>query len=333
MKKFSLALLAAFAIGRGAVAEDDWFAVNNPNDPNATVANTSLVDAIAETPMPNACSCNLCEQDTAWFSQFRSDHEFDDFISPVTNPVWFEDPRSLTQVRGLFINQQFPKGSALGRGDVQVYGLQAWLALSDRLSIVAPKDGYVSLQPEGSPHRDGWADIATGFKYVLVRDPCNQFLVSTGVIYEWTNGSSSVFQGNGNGVWNFFLSTAKGWGNTHFMGTAGWHLPNDGSAESQSIFLSLHLDQKLTDKFYALVEMNGIQYVDNGKALPVSFEGGDIINLGATQVSGNTVVTTAVGGAYKFSESLIFSAAWEFPISNREDLLSDRVTATVTLRY
>ena len=30
---------------------------------------------------------------------FQSDHAFDGFISPVTNPFYFEDPRSLTELR------------------------------------------------------------------------------------------------------------------------------------------------------------------------------------------------------------------------------------------
>lgn len=329
MKQFSLALFALVAVARAACASENWYEPNTAEF--APSAASSIVETMAQ--QDPQCSHHSWSDDESWFTQFRSDHEFDEFISPVTNPVWFEDPRSLTQLRGVFISQQFPNDSILGRGDVQVYGLQAWLALNERFSIVAPKDGYVTLQPEGAPHQDGWADIATGFKYVVVRDPCAQFLLSTGLIYEWSNGSSDVFQGNGDGVFNFFLSTAKGWGNTHFMSTAGWHLPADRSAESESLFLSLHLDQKLTEKFYGLVEMNAIQYVRSGKVLPVGFEGGDLINLGATNVAGNSTVTAAIGGAYKFSESLIFSGAWEFPISNREDLLSDRVTATLTLRY
>ena len=42
---------------------------------------------------------------------FQSDHCFDSFISPVTNPFLFEDPRSLTEVRPIFMIQgarQFP---------------------------------------------------------------------------------------------------------------------------------------------------------------------------------------------------------------------------------
>lgn len=327
MKRFSFALLATFALARGTAAQDNWIDISSSD-----ASESSIVNSLAEVPQGQGHCWN--NDESHWLEMFRSDHEFDDFISPVTNPVWFEDPRSLTQVRGVFINQRFDKVPAVGTGDVQVYGLQAWLALNERFSIIAPKDGWVELQSNGAfGNQHGWADIATGFKYVVVRDPCAQFLLSTGVVYEWSNGTSSVFQGNGDGTFNFFVSTAKGWGNTHFMGTAGWHLPVDGAAESESVFLSLHLDQKLTDKVYALVEMNAIQYVDDGQVLPVNFEGGDLINLGSTGVSGQSVITTAVGGAYKFSESLILSAAWEFPITEREDLLDNRVTATLTWRY
>ena len=48
--------------------------------------------------------CCLGHCDT-WF---KSDHVFDGFISPVTNPFLFEDPRSLTEVRPIFM---YPAGA------------------------------------------------------------------------------------------------------------------------------------------------------------------------------------------------------------------------------
>ena len=59
--------------------------------------------------------------DSHFSPMFMSDHEFDDFISPVSNPIWFEDPRSLTELRMLFINQMIPESSVLGGGDFQIY--------------------------------------------------------------------------------------------------------------------------------------------------------------------------------------------------------------------
>ena len=306
---------------------------------------TFCVDALAQQPAATessasrllaepAADLNLCVPDPwEWLQRFRGDHEFDDFISPVTNPVWFEDPRAMTQLRGMFISQQIPQSSPLAGGDFQVYGLQAWLALSDRFALVAPKDGFITLQADGQPHQDGWADIATGFKYVFLRDPCNRFLLTGGLIYEWAQGSRDVFQGNGDGVWNFFVSTGKGIGCGHFLGTFGWHLPNNGAQESESIFYSLHLDYELWHGFYPLWELNGIHYTQSGNRLPFSVEGGDLVNLGSSNVAGNDFVSMAVGMAKVFSPHCSLGAAWEFPVTGREDLFDNRVTVTLTWRY
>ncbi|MFP6765761.1 MAG: hypothetical protein VB858_19175, partial [Planctomycetaceae bacterium] len=85
----------------------------------------------------------------------KSDRAFDRFIEPVTNPVFFEDPRSRTRLRFLFINQLIPEGSLLRGGDLQVYGLEAAIALTDRLSFIAQKDGYIELQSDLLPKTEG----------------------------------------------------------------------------------------------------------------------------------------------------------------------------------
>jgi hypothetical protein len=269
------------------------------------------------------CGCGL----------ITSDHEFDRFIEPVSNPVYFEDPRSRTRLRFLFINQMIPESSILGGGDFQVYGLEATIALSNRLSIIAQKDGYISLQADGLDNDDGWADLATGLKYVLIRDVCNQFILSGGAVYEWSNGSSRVFQGNGDGNWSFFLTGGKEFGNFHFITTAGWRIPVDGAQESESIYHSHHLDYALTEKLYALVEYNGILYTESGSRLAVNVEGGDLINLGASNVAGNYFASMAFGSTYKFNKHLECAAAYEIPITGREDLMDNRITSTISLIY
>lgn len=298
--------------------------------------------ALSESGCSDWCGegCDACGESCGggWLSglTLKSDRCFDGFIEPVSNPVFFEDPRSRTRLRFLFINQQIPNGSPIGGGDFQVYAAQATIALSDRLSIIAQKDGFITLQADGLPHGDGWGDLGTGLKYVLIRDPQQQFLLSAGFMFEWSNGSSEVFQGNGDGVWNFFLTTGKAFGEcdqNHFIGTFGWHAPQDPSAESESIFYSLHLDRHVGKGFYGLLELNGIQYVNDGDRLPLSVEGGDLINLGSTDVSGNTFVSLAVGATQKINENLQVGGAWEFPITGRQDLMDNRVTATISLIY
>ena len=269
------------------------------------------------------CGCGL----------ITSDHEFDGFIEPVSNPVFFEDPRSRTRLRFLFINQMITESSILGGGDFQVYGLEATIALSNRLSIIAQKDGIISLQADALPNEDGWADIATGLKYVLVRDVCNQFILSAGAVYEWSNGSSRVFQGNGDGNWSLFLTGGKEFGNFHFITAMGWRIPVDGAQESESLYHSHHLDYALTEKLYALVEYNGILYTESGSRLAVNVEGGDLINLGAADVAGNYFASMAFGSTYKFNKHLECAAAYEIPITGRRDLMDNRITSTISLIY
>lgn len=89
-----------------------------------------------------------------------------DFISPMTNPVFFEDPRTLTEARAIFIHHQIP--AALGGQSVDLIALQLRAALTERLSIIATKDGFIFSD---SPLlNDGWADVAAGLKYQLISD-------------------------------------------------------------------------------------------------------------------------------------------------------------------
>lgn len=349
-------LIAGVHAERTAAAEydrayvDDFPATSAPSGENAGAGHQfppPLTSGACSESMMSTGRCGGCGCD-AWGCQdcgcccgcrnlFESDHAFDSFVEPVTNPVFFEDPRSRTRLRFLFINQMIDEDSILQGGDYQLYAAQLTVALNERWSIIAQKDGFISLQADGIPNEEGWADLATGLKYVLVRDPQNQFLLSGGCMLEWSNGSREVFQGNGDGVWNFFLTAGKELapcGDAHFVGTVGWHLPMHGGQESESWFYSVHLDRRVVGGLYALWELTGTQYVDSGRRLSgVTMEGGDLINLGAGNVTGNNLATTAFGATYKFSPQLEAAAAYEFPISNREDLMDNRTTVTLSLIY
>lgn len=282
------------------------------------------------------CDCNACTlcDRIPLLNKFPSDRCFDDFVMPVSNPVWSIDPRSLTYVRGIFINQMIDAQTpVLGAGDLQVYALQLGIAINDRLSIIVVKDGYNTLQTRGVGNRTGWSDIGLGLKYVLIRDVENQFLLSGGLIYEATNGSSRVFQGNGDGVWTPYVSIGKQIGSGHLIASSGYHVPGDTAEESQSIYYSIHYDHPVTSKLSAVAELNGIVYTKSGQALPLNIEGGDWINLGSSSVAGNNVVTTAIGANYRLNSCLSLAGVWEFPISNRKDLLGSRTTATLTLQF
>lgn len=260
----------------------------------------------------------------------RSDHCFDDFISPMTNPVFFEDPRNLTEARFIFIHHNLP--DALLGNSVNVYAMQFRLALTERLSLIATKDGFIDTQ---SPILDsGYADLAAGLKYNLYRDTNNGRLLSTGFTYEIPMGSNRSLQGNGSGEWNFFVTGGTRLGQkAHWISATGIRVPNDDNAENQVAYWSNHWDRQIGDRpIYAFTEVNWYHYMSSGTAFgPV--EGGDLFNLGSAGVTGNDLVTQAVGAKLKPRRNTELGIAYEFPLTERKGLLEDRLTVDLIFRY
>jgi len=259
-----------------------------------------------------------------------SDHCYDDFISPMTNPVYFEDPRNLTEARFIFLNHKVPLSAA--GGDVQLYALQVRAALTDRLSLIATKDGYiVSSNPLIG---DGWADVSAGLKYLLYSDPCAQQLASAGVVYELPVGTPDAAQGNGDGTFDIFLSggsqlCCRG----HWIGAGGFVLPADHRAESTWCYVSNHFDYEFHSRYYALMEFNWYHWLESGTGGIPGIEGGDLFNFGSTGVAGNDIATGAFGLKYKPSCHTELGIAWELPLTERRDVLENRLTFDWILRY
>lgn len=269
---------------------------------------------------------------------FESDHAFDSFIGPISNPVLSKDPRSLTEARFLYVSNWIPGENPLGSGDVQIYGMQVRLALTERLTLIADKDGYAAGRFGGlpNPNRDGWLNLALGLKYTFIRDVENQFLLTGGFQYEIPTGSSQVFQDHGAGLFTFFLTSGKRFGeSTHVIFTSGYQQAVDETANSNFFYSQFHIDHCLFGWFYPLAEVNWFHYTSGGdRGLPPAigeFDG--LINLGTTGVTHNDLVTLALGAKIKPCKHLEVGCAWEFPLSNREDFLQDRLLVDVILRY
>lgn len=67
---------------------------------------------------------------------------FEDFISPMTNPLYFEDPRNLSEIRFIFAQHDVPN-KVLNGGEVQYLAAHIRVALTERLSVIAVKDGFL----------------------------------------------------------------------------------------------------------------------------------------------------------------------------------------------
>ena len=259
-----------------------------------------------------------------------SDQCFNDFISPMTNPTFFEDPRTLSEVRPIFIHHKVPK--KLGGGRINLIAMHIRLALTDRLSLIASKDGYMMATTPLLD--DGWADVSLGLKYNFLRDVPNQTLASVGFVVETPTGSTRSLQGNGDGLAHIFLSAGTLFGGDyHYVTGAGLRLPFDRSEESTAFYWSHHVDKKLADNWYVFGEANWHHFMRSGKNGIPGIEGTDLFNLGSTGVAGNDIVTAALGFKYKPSDNTELGIAYEIPATQRRDLLDNRLTIDYIYRF
>lgn len=295
---------------------------------------------------------------------------FGHFISPVSNPTNFEDPRIVTDVRPIFayhdIDDDFldvveAAGLKAPDGSAQVVALQIRLKLTDRLALIATKDGYVWLNPDDEldnvvKDSNGFANIAGGLKYNFFRDLELPALATAGLRYEGPSGEPQAHQGSvfrthnalgldlhsrGAGVMNLFLSGAWGYENLHVLGYTG---PRIALNDTDSSFydLSLHADYQF-DTFYPLIELNWIHVLNGGDrlepledaGLEIDEEGFDFFNFGAPSAGGTGVVTMAFGARWRLVQGLEtpagtggldFGAVAEIPVTSRHDLFGWRVT-------
>lgn len=302
-----------------------------PVSPVAPLTAVSPVAPYTMTPIPMQAAAAAGADDKLFGLIARSDHSFDNFISPMTNPIYFEDPRTLTEARVIFMNHQIP--NSLGGGTVQAAAMQARLALTDRLSIIATKDGF--LWSQNPLLADGFLDVNAGLKYNLFKDASTQSLLSTGFTYGIPLGSHQAWQGKGNGEFNFFLSGAQQFGEYwHFLSTFGARIPANNNAYTESTYFSNHLDRKLgRTNFYLFTEANWYHWLSNGNQFNANVEGLDIFNLGATSVVGHDIVTGGYGLKYKPSGNMEIGVAYEIPYTDRRDIIQNRLTVDLILRY
>ncbi|MEO1498554.1 MAG: hypothetical protein AAFV43_15530 [Planctomycetota bacterium] len=279
---------------------------------------------------PCSCGCPLPEKLLGCFA-CPTEGCFDEFISPMTNPAYFEDPRNVSEVRAIFLQHKVPL--AAGGGDIQLYALQVRARLTDKLSLIATRDGYaVSSNPLID---DGWADVDVGLKYALYRDARKQRLLSGGVTYTLPVGSTRTLQDRGDGVFNLFLTGGTEMlGCGHWLSSVGGLIPVDDDANSSFVYWSNHFDYQVKRGWYAVTEFNWFHYAQGGAGqLGLPIGGGDLFNLGSAGIEGDNIVTGAVGMKYKPNKKTEVGLAWEVPLTDRRYVLDNRLTVDLILRY
>lgn len=258
---------------------------------------------------------------------------FENFYNPVGDPLYFETPFNNTGVRFLYLHHTFDDGSVLKGGDLNVYALQARIALTERLGFIATKDGYSDLNAEILPKDEGWNDIAAGLKYAFYVDKASDTVATFGARYQMGNGDAEVLQG---GVQELspFISVAKGWGDFHLIGSVTDRIPLDNDKGNNVLQWDLHADYEVMKGVAPMIELHGLHYLDDGTRTGLSVGGVDYTNLGSTDVAGSTVIWAGAGARVKLTPQISIGAVYETALTNpKADIFGDRVTVDVELTW
>jgi hypothetical protein len=277
---------------------------------------------------------------------------------PISNPTLFDLALPGTNVHPIFMYHGLPShvntidavngGSVPVGGDVELYALQFEIALNDRLSIVATKDGYVDFNADETlSDESGFANLGAGLKYAFILDEASGTALSGTMTFELPTGNSDVLQGEGDGAVNLILNGLKLIDDWQFAGSIGAQIPFSDE-QSTMAFLSAHASYEVCQYFIPLVELNWFHVLDAGDGTgnypsqvgglvpaAVEFEGGDLFNLGAVNSTENRdFVTAALGFRARITDSVNIGSAYEIPLTNEEDsVMDERVTVDLIWNF
>jgi hypothetical protein len=281
----------------------------------------------------------------------QSDHGFDYFASPVTDPFLFEDPRALTELKPLFIYAGAPLSNPIFKGgNAEYYGLQARLAITERLSFTINELGFVTLNPfnpsAGPPGQfsqsTGFAQVELGPKYTFLRSEEWKTVMAGGLLFQIPAGSPKVFQNTGTLGLAPYLSAAKnfclpcGWGSTNLMSTMGYDF-SVTNQRSQFWYMMFHWDYNIanTNMFYPFLELSWYHYTVGGKAnVPgFGFEGLQLVNFGSNNVGGRDFLGISPGLRFKLNEHIQAGAAVTWPLLKQKEINDYTLTFDIIFRY
>jgi hypothetical protein len=253
------------------------------------------------------------------------DGGFSKYRPNITNPIFNESPFITTEVRPIYVYHNIPDDFITDGGSVNVAAVQARLAVTDRLGIIATTDGYSWLNFDNVlPDTDGWNDITVGVKYAVISDPEAGVIVTPGLRYTIPVGNIDTagldLNGHAGGYLNPFISAAYLFDKVQLQGMVGANisLTDDGT----SMFLaSLHADYEVFPGFYPMVEMNLFAPIDGGDQLrgPVlgNLTGADLFDLASDDPE--TILTLGGGFRYAFTDNVMFGVGADVNVLQDEN--------------
>jgi hypothetical protein len=273
---------------------------------------------------------------------FESDHAFDYFASPVSMPFLLEDPRSVTEIRPIFIFQSIPNNApSFQGGHAEFYGTKISLAVTERFSFIINKLGFTDVWPgagSNQPGGFGFSEMWLGPKFTFLRSTDNCLLGAAGIMFQIPAGPDRNYQNTGRLSVVPYATFGKNFlenrfGSLNFMNTTGFAFGDD--ARSDYLYSSFHLDWDVANRhrFYPLIELTYFQYTGSGNARNLDVEGRDLFNIGDQNSGGRANFNMAFGARYKLTESAQMGFAAEFPLNSRTDMQQFRFTVDFIWRY
>jgi len=259
------------------------------------------------------------------------------YVPPISNPLFNETPYITTELRPIYLHNEISSSFVTQGGHIDAGAIEARLALTDRLGFIAPKDGYAHLHfNKALKDTTGFENMAFGLKYAVVSNPEEDEILTFGALYEPPIGnlrtSGLTLQGHGGGgFFNLFAAAAKAWGPLGIEANIGPNLAVDGKHDSSLLHYAGHVNYELAEGLYGVFEINGFSVFDNGRRTAGNFEGVDLVNFGT--FNAGTVVSAAFGVRYRLTDKILIGAAYERPLTHRQDLLGSRVYVDLVLRY
>lgn len=250
-------------------------------------------------------------------------------VHPMTSPYFNEDAFITTDVRAWYLFHDFAGGTPIAGGHAQILATQVRVALTDRIGLLAVKDGHVWMD-SGLVESNGWNDVAAAIKWNFIQDWEKQLHVAVGAGYEFRFGESKVLQNDDEA--RLFVSANKGFDKLHLGANVNVFFPvgdKDPLGDSTRLQWHLHADYWVCEWFSPAVEFNGYHVLDADTS-PLPFQGLDVGNFGSG--AGDPVVTAGIGGEVRCPEvpALKIRAAYETPLTDVEhDLFNNRWTFSV----
>jgi hypothetical protein len=255
---------------------------------------------------------------------------FEHFHNPVGQPIYFEPALNFTGAKFIYVHHTISDDSTVAGGDVNVAALSLRVALTERLGLIAVKDGYSWLNVGALPEDEGWNELGAGLKYLFIVDREHDFTLAGGARLMLDSGEDKVAQ-FGTPEVSPFVSFAKGWGRFHLLGSLTYRIPFDGDDGNQVFMWDLHADWEAIPEtlpgLAPMIELHGVHYTTDGERLALDVGGLDYANFGSNDVAGSSVVWAGFGARWKFNPHLSIGAVYEIGLTDHdEDLMRDRVT-------